>query len=89
VEALQFLKCLIRRDLVFRTDLSISLDTDLEEDKLLEDDDPLTPETEKSAAWDEVWLDVGLSTVPVYGYDRKLYGHQTGTDRTVSEPYSW
>ena len=31
---------------------------------------------------------VGLSTVPVYGYDRKVYGHLTGTDRTVSEPYS-
>jgi hypothetical protein len=31
-----------------------------------------------------------METIPSCdnGYDRKLYGHQIGTDHTVSEPYS-
>jgi hypothetical protein len=43
VEALQFLKCLIRQDLIFRADHSVSLDADLdEEDELVEDNSVLT-----------------------------------------------
>jgi hAT family C-terminal dimerisation region len=54
VEALQFLKCLIHRDLIFRADPSASLDNDLDEDE-----DILTygdvPNTEQG--WDELWLE--------------------------------
>jgi len=56
VEALQFLKCLLRQDLIFRTDPS---DTDLEvDDELIEDgNEQLAPETELLASWDELLLD--------------------------------
>ena len=59
VEALQFLKCLIHQDLIFCADHSESLDTDLdEEDKLFEDNVGLSaPEIEKSTLWDDVWLE--------------------------------
>ena len=59
VEALQFLKCLIRQDLIFRADHSESLDTDLdEEDGLFEDNVGLSAhEIEKSTLWDDVWLE--------------------------------
>jgi hypothetical protein len=59
VEALQFLKCLLRRDLIFCTDPSIAPETDLEEeDELVEDENgQLAPETVLSASWDELWLD--------------------------------
>ena len=54
VEALQFLKCLIHRDLIFRADPSASLDNDLDEDE-----DILTygdvPNTEQG--WDELSLE--------------------------------
>ena len=54
VEALQFLKCLIHRDLIFRADPSASLDNDLDEDEYI-----LTygdvPNTEQG--WDELWLE--------------------------------
>jgi hypothetical protein len=64
VEALQFLKCLIRRDLVFRTDPSVTDDSEID----LEDDDglvgssnQLSAGTEKSSSWDDLWLeDVGV-----------------------------
>jgi hypothetical protein len=56
VEALQFLKCLLRQDLIFRTDPS---DTDLEVDgELIEDgNEQVAPETELPASWDELLLD--------------------------------
>jgi hypothetical protein len=58
VEALQFLKCLLRKDLIFRTDPSIASDTDPEDDELIEvGNGPLTPQTELSASWDELLLD--------------------------------
>jgi hypothetical protein len=59
VEALQFLKCLLRKDLIFRTDYSIASDTDPEEDdELIEvGNGPLAPQTELSASWDELLLD--------------------------------
>jgi hypothetical protein len=66
VEALQFMKCLIRRDLVFRIDPPTSIDSDLSD----EDDDITTqdgsvmagstmaPDTEKLlSSWDELWLE--------------------------------
>ena len=31
---------------------------------------------------------IGLATVPVYGYDRTVYGRLTGTDRPVYVPYA-
>jgi hypothetical protein len=40
----------------------------------------LKREIEKEAAM------LGLATVPVYGYDRTMYGWHTGTDRTVHIP---
>ena len=56
MEALQFLKCLLRQDLIFRTDPS---DTDLEvDDELIEDgNEQVAPETELPASWDELLLD--------------------------------
>jgi hypothetical protein len=59
VEALQFLKCLLRKDLIFRTDYSIASDTDAgEDDELIEvGNGPFTPQTELSASWDELLLD--------------------------------
>src|ERR1700689_3076939 len=56
VEALQFLKCLLRRDLIFRTDPS---NTDLEVDEELIEDgsESLAPETELPVSWDELLLD--------------------------------
>ena len=54
VEALQFLKCLIHRDLIFRADPSASLDNDLDEDEdILKYGD--VPNTEQG--WDELWLE--------------------------------
>ena len=52
VEALQFLKCLIRRDLIFQTQPSTYLD-DLED----EGDTQLIPDTEKAPLWDQMWLE--------------------------------
>ena len=56
IEALQFLKCLIHRDLMYHTDPSASPDNDLDHD---EDEDILTygdvPNTEQG--WDELWLE--------------------------------
>ena len=59
MKVLQFLKCLICQDLIFRADHSESLDTDLdEEDRLFEDNVGLSaPEIEKSTSWDDVWLE--------------------------------
>ena len=59
MEALQFLKCLICQDLIFCADHSESLDTDLdEEDRLFEDNvGRSAPEIEKSTSWDDVWLE--------------------------------
>ena len=54
VEALQFLKCLIHRDLIFRADPSASLDNDLDEDE-----DILTygDVSNTEQGWDELWLE--------------------------------
>ena len=57
----QFLKCLIRRDLVFRADPSVTVDSEVD----LEDDDDsfvgssnqLSADTEKSSPWDDLWLE--------------------------------
>ena len=57
VEALQFLKCLIRRDLIFHTDPSTSIDSDLNEDDNI-GGSTLVPDTEKYlSSWDELWLE--------------------------------
>jgi hypothetical protein len=56
VEALQFLKCLIRRDLIFRADPSASLD-DEDEDILTESGIELVPNIEQSLSWDDLWLE--------------------------------
>ena len=58
LEALQFLKCLLRKDLIVCTDPSIASDTDPEDDELIEvGNGPLAPQTELSASWDELLLD--------------------------------
>ena len=59
METLQFLKCLIHQDLIFCADHLESLDTDLdEEDRLFEDNVSLSaPKIEKSTSWDDVWLE--------------------------------
>ena len=61
VEALQFLRCLICCDLIFRADPSASLDDDEDED---EDEDILTQggsqfvsDAEKGPSWDDLWLE--------------------------------
>ena len=55
VEALQFLKCLIRRDLVFRANPSTYFDSDLDEEVLTQGGD-LVPDAEQSLSWD-LWLE--------------------------------
>src|SRR5882762_7191463 len=59
VEALQFLKCLIRRELVFRADLSVSPegDEDEDEDILTQDGSQLSSDAEQPLSWDEFWLE--------------------------------
>ena len=56
MEALQFLKCLLRQNLIFCTDPS---DTNLEvDDELTENgNEQLAPETELPGSWDELLLD--------------------------------
>jgi hypothetical protein len=57
VEELQFLKCLIWRGLVFHTDPSTSIDSNLNEDDNI-GGSTLVPDTDKSLlSWDELWLD--------------------------------
>jgi hypothetical protein len=49
---------LIHQDLIFCADHSVSLDADLDEDELVEDNGGLsTPEIEKSTSWDDMWLE--------------------------------
>ena len=59
MKVLQFLKCLIRQDLIFCADSSVSLEIDLdEEDRLVEDNSGLSaPEIEKTTSWDDMWLE--------------------------------
>lgn len=56
VEALQFLKCLIRRDLVFRENPTESLVDDFGDDELDEllDDEPIVVQ---APSWDEMFLE--------------------------------
>ena len=56
VEALQFLKCLIRRDLVFRANPSTYFDSDLDEEEVLTQGGDLVPDAEQSPSWD-LWLE--------------------------------
>ena len=59
MEGLQFFKCLICQEFIFNANHSEFLDTDLdEEDRLFEDNlDLSTPEIEKSTSWGGVWLE--------------------------------
>ena len=59
VEALQFLKCLIRCDLIFRADPSASLDDDEDEDEdiLTQDGSQFVSDAEKGPSWDDFWLE--------------------------------
>ena len=57
VEALQFLKCLIRRDLIFRTQPSTSLDDLDDEEDIMGGNTQLVPDAEKSPSWDQMWLE--------------------------------
>jgi hypothetical protein len=59
VEALQFLKCLIRRELVFRAGPSVSPegDEDEDEDILTQDGSQLSSDAEQPLSWDEFWLE--------------------------------
>ena len=64
VEALQFLKCLIQQDLVFRADPSVTVDSEVDleddDDSLVGSSNQLSAGTEKSSSWDDLWLeDVG------------------------------
>ena len=56
VEALQFLKCLIRQDLVFRANPSTYFDSDLDEEEVLTQGGDLVPDAEQSSSWD-LWLE--------------------------------
>jgi hypothetical protein len=56
VEALQFLKCLIRRDLVFRADPTEPLDSDTGEEDM-HDGNSLVLDANQSPSWDELWLE--------------------------------
>ena len=59
VEALQFLKCLIRRDLVFRADPTEPLDSDIDEedDITTHDGNSSVPGANQFPSWDELWLE--------------------------------
>ena len=58
MEALQFLKCFINHDLIFRAHSSASLDDlDKEEEGLTESNTQLVPDAEKSPSWDQMWLE--------------------------------
>ena len=59
VEALQFLKCLIRCDLIFRADPSASLDDDEDEDEdiLTQGGSQFVSDVEKGPSWDDLWLE--------------------------------
>ncbi len=58
VEALQFLKCLLRKDLIFR-ELQPSTILEEEFDKVLEDDgDPEWEDEEPMKGWDELFITV-------------------------------
>ena len=56
VEALQFLKCLIHRDLVFCANPSTYFDSDLDEEEVLTQGGDLVPDAEQSPLWD-LWLE--------------------------------
>ena len=57
VEVLQFLKCLIRRELVFHTDPSTFIDSDLDKDNDM-GGSTLVPDAEKTLmSWNELWLE--------------------------------
>jgi hypothetical protein len=63
VEALQFLKCLIWRDLVFHADPSVTVDSEVDleddDDSLMGSSNQLSAGT-KNSLWDDLWLeDVG------------------------------
>ena len=59
VEALQFLKCLIRCDLIFRADPSAYLDDDEDEDEdiLTQGGSQFVSDVEKGPSWDDLWLE--------------------------------
>jgi hypothetical protein len=56
VEALQFLKCLIHHDLVFRADPMEPLDCDTGEEDM-HDGKSLVLDVNQSPSWDELWLE--------------------------------
>ena len=56
MDALQFLKCLIWCDLVFHTDPSTSIDSNLDEDDNI-GGSVLVPAEKSPSSWDELWLE--------------------------------
>jgi hypothetical protein len=57
VEALQFLKCLLHRDLIFRTQPSTSLDDLDDEVDIMGGNTQPVPNAEKSPSSDQMWLE--------------------------------
>lgn len=65
VEALQCLKCMIHRNLIFRSDPAVSIADEIEEefDIPIDIGDSISPDftsasSEPAKGWDETWLDL-------------------------------